>query len=173
MILSFKTKINGKPTYFVEKIWAGLEEYCIDPFDFEARRTGKYEFKDNIDRNPKIHTIREDRKNRWKEGKNIDFFINSRTENMFRFAPKIAVISTQELKINWFSDKRDLAPCKAGGIYNYVEVIIDGKRLEIKDVEQLAINDGFDSVEDFFDFFNQSFKGKIIHWTKFKYYGNN
>jgi hypothetical protein len=24
MILSFRTQLNGKPTYFVEKIWDGL-----------------------------------------------------------------------------------------------------------------------------------------------------
>lgn len=28
---------------------------------------------------------------------------------------------------------------------------------------------GFDSVKDFFRYFNKDFKGKIIHWTDLKY----
>jgi hypothetical protein len=34
---------------------------------------------------------------------------------------------------------------------------------------RLARNDGFDSVEDFFSFFPEDFKGKIIHWTDLRY----
>ena len=47
--------------------------------------------------------------------------------------------------------------------------------------EQLAFNDGFDNYQEFFEYFhsqiiengkstgNYWFKGKIIHWTDFKY----
>ena len=35
---------------------------------------------------------------------------------------------------------------------------------------QLAKNDGFDSIEDFFKFFTKDiFVYKLIHWTDFKY----
>jgi len=30
-------------------------------------------------------------------------------------------------------------------------------------------NDGFESLQDFFNWFNKPFRGKIIHWTDFKY----
>lgn len=36
-------------------------------------------------------------------------------------------------------------------------------------IEKLVRNDGFDSVEDFFDWFNKDFEGKIIHWTYLRY----
>jgi hypothetical protein len=36
-------------------------------------------------------------------------------------------------------------------------------------VLELAQNNGFDTVKDFFEYFNKDFKGKIIHWTDFKY----
>ena len=34
---------------------------------------------------------------------------------------------------------------------------------------QLAINDGFESLKHFFEYFNEDFEGKIIHWTDLKY----
>ena len=70
---------------------------------------------------------------------------------MFRFAPKIPVKSIQQIKI-----KDDL-------------IYIDGFALSRKEVKQLAINDGFDNVSDFHNYFNEDFIGKIIHWTDFKY----
>ena len=36
-------------------------------------------------------------------------------------------------------------------------------------LRELAKNDGFESVEDFFAYFNKDFKGKIIHWTDLQY----
>jgi len=36
-------------------------------------------------------------------------------------------------------------------------------------LKTLARNDGFESVDDFFKWFNADFQGKIIHWTDFKY----
>lgn len=53
-------------------------------------------------------------------------------------------------------------------------VSINGRELEGYEVEELAINDGFEAVEDFEDYFikqmeNDEFSGKIIHWTDFKY----
>ncbi|MHC6199210.1 hypothetical protein [Elizabethkingia miricola] len=76
MLLPFSTNINNKPTYFVEKIWAGFALNQIDtsgvrlehidrayyeifgdsPFDYES------DFK------PKLHTIRRDVHDRWKQG---------------------------------------------------------------------------------------------------------
>jgi hypothetical protein len=163
MILPFSTKINGKPTWFVYKIWQSLK-----PIDLS-------EYIAHIDENnlpvhwiqkkllPKLHTIIEDKNNRWKPGIMIDFFINSRTKDMFRFAPRIPVISKQRIFMTY------LPQCGLG-----FRVSIDGRELAEDEVEQLAFNDGFEAVDDFEDYFiakmeNDEYYGKIIHWTDLKY----
>lgn len=180
MILPFSTQMNGKPTYFVEKIWEGLLRHIV-PTDNEyiahlnwhEELFGKqWDFiPEETDRmtNPKLHTIREDKNDRWKEGNKIDFFINCRQKDMFRFAPVLPVVSTQKIEIVWvelfgnnvahvFIDKEFIAKVKFGS-----EMMVTGNML------QLAQNDGFDTIEDFFSYFNKDFTGKIIHWTDLKY----
>ena len=169
MILPFSTQLNGKPTYFVERIWEGLlhnnfqddKEY-IQFLDNHKERFSAYWdwFPDDKNRlaKPKIHTIREDKNDRWKVGTKIDFFINVRQKNMFRFAPVLPVVSTQEIEIEY----------TGSGVYNSW-VFIDGKLMNEKDLLVLANNDGFDTVEDFFAYFNKDYVGKIIHWTDKQY----
>lgn len=167
MILPFSTQLNGKPTYFVEKIWKGLSP------DFILNKTGlptevypkeyieclQKELVNYENKLPKLHTIREDAKDRWKTGTMIDFFINCRQPTMFRFAPKIPVVSVQEVEIivNKFEFMNDY------------EVKIDGKLLSTDEKVKLAIHDGFDNLLQFFIYFNKDFKGKLIHWTNLKY----
>jgi hypothetical protein len=165
MILSFKTKINGKHTYFVEKIWKSLQS--VDLSEYFAHIDGKYLAPTNKrgDFNAKLHTIRTDEKDRWETGVLIDFFINARQKNMFRFAPRIPVVSRQRIYMSYaFND--------------VIEITIGKKYIaDFKEKEQLAINDGFDSYEDFFNYFypiiksskNEFYKGKIIHWTDLRY----
>lgn len=171
MLLSFKTQINGQPTYFVEKIWQGLIVKNIS--DTVARYVwlqGTPYPKDNdrfkIGRKfqPKIHTIREDKNDRWKPGVLIDFFINARQKDMFRFAPRIPVVSMQEIEISRLTETFLGRP-----IGTKYFVFVDGKHLEDEQIEILARNDGFADGWEFFDYFNKNFKGKIIHWTNFKY----
>ncbi|WP_163401486.1 hypothetical protein [Flavobacterium fluviatile] len=172
MILGFSTQINGKSTDFVEKIWASIEDkYKID---------NKYIFPEMyyecinkkllklVEAKPKIHTIREDPKDRWKVGMMIDFFINVRTKKMFRFAPVLPVVSTQKVEIiitqNCGFRKRQVWIDDVFAIYyEYGHRVIDKGLLE------LVQNDGFDTIEDFFAYFNEDFTGKIIHWTDLKY----
>lgn len=160
MILSFSTKLNGKETYFVEKIWQSFpDEFTIDNFDkyFNGFCELVYDFNcDAIDFLPKNHTIREDKNNRWKSGVNIDFFINARTKNMFRFAPTIPVVSTQKIEFKEIDQE------------SYV-ILIDGKTATQNQIEMLAVNDGFDSTKEFLEYFPIGFTGKIIHWTDLKY----
>ncbi|ROH98388.1 hypothetical protein EGI16_21370 [Chryseobacterium sp. G0240] len=177
MILSFSRQIDGKPTYFPEKIIAGLYvnnqisknkatelfnpqvlEKIIPEKYQEAGKVNfatihKIEFDNTIYHRAKIHTIREDKTDRWKDGTMIDFFINARQKNMFRFAPRFPVISTQFI-----------------GIYPKTkDVIIDGKHLFPSEIDVLAVNDGFFDYYDFFEYFNEEFHGKIIHWTNLTY----
>jgi hypothetical protein len=112
----------------------------------------------------KLHTIREDKTNRWKEGMKIDFFINMYRKEMFRFAPVLPVVSVQKVEIKWITSKNTNPYW-----YKDASVSIDNRFLSTKDCEELAQNDGFDTVEDFFAYFNEGFKGKIIHWTDKKY----
>lgn len=167
MILPFSTQINGKPNYFVEKIAIGIDKhigtYHTEPFLKVYKE--KFESKPPVNFTGKLHTIREDAKNRWKTGTMIDFYINNTKPNMFRFAPRIPVVSIQEIEIIYYTDRetliKDLPPKKA--------VVLGNSRLNQIEIEQLAQNDGFNTIEDFFTYFNEDFKGKLIHWTNLKY----
>lgn len=167
MILSFATQLNGKPTHFVEKIQKGFRDYKFNMFglDPSVHYPEDYNFYVKDKCSPKLHTIRKDEKNRWKKGVLIDFFINARQKNMFRFAPRVPVVSTQTIYMTYAFD-------------NIIEITIGGKYIyDFKEKEQLAINDGFDSYKEFFDYFypiiksseNEFYKGKIIHWTDLRY----
>lgn len=159
MILAFSTKINGKLTYFVEKIHSGLlQNNLLQGFDLG------YSHHFNIDIlsscQPKIHTIREDKNNRWKVDNNIDFFINARQKNMFRFAPVLPVVSTQKITIKRLENH---------SLFKVIRVSVDGEFLNKNEIKELAINDGFENTAEFFDYFNSNFEGKIIHWTSKQY----
>lgn len=185
MILSFKTKIHGKTTYFPEKIITGLfqnkiisKDKAIElfypetlkkliPMEYHGTKNdvaiSKIKFDNSVNHVPKIHTIRKDEKNRWKPGMMIDFFINARQKDMFRFAPRIQLKSKQRIFMTY------LPQCGLG-----FRVSINGRELEEDEIEQLAFNDGFEAVEDFEDYFiaemeNDEYAGKILHWTDFKY----
>lgn len=181
MILPFSTQLNGKPSYFVERILKGLlKEYEItDRDDLIGTMNYIYDYetflnndKINVWQNlgnskPKTHTIREDKTDRWKVGTKIDFFINVRQPSMFRFAPVLPVVSIQQFEIKWVELTE-----------KYPIILIDNKRFydgivkldyETNKMLQFAQNDGFDTIEDFFNYFNSDFKGKIIHWTALKY----
>lgn len=168
MILPFSTQINGRPTYFVERIhkcFSLKEINMIAGLDPSVHYPKDYNFiaKDKLP--AKLHTIRTDEKDRWKPGILIDYFINCRQKNMFRFAPRIPVVSVQNIEIfqsgksSWTVNDCESIPL----------VLIDGKDIHLTQIKELAQNDGFDSVEAFFEYFNEDYVGKIIHWTDKKY----
>lgn len=98
----------------------------------------------------KIHTIREDKNNRWQPGKKIHMATGVRTKNYNCFKEAVCVaVQSIEITKN--------------------KVYIDGIQLNKQEIKTLAINDGFNGIVDFFKWFNQHFYGKIIHWTYFKY----
>lgn len=166
MTLAYSQYINEKPTYFVEKIWAGIKDHEVT-VELRNYLHSKYNMQKSIlFVKPKIHTIREDKSNRWKIGNKIHFVINNRTKNRLQFAPVLTVKAIQEIIIKHNK-----------GI---IDVWIDGTMYEVITfnnkpvdwpplIQELAVNDGFDSVEDFFKWFDKDFKGKIIHWTDFIY----
>lgn len=165
MNLGFSQKFkDGKATHFVGKIWncLMLSENYKQCAEWYLGQNAIIQMNETL--HPKLHTIREDKKNRWSAGKLIHFIINNRQPNRFQFAPVITVVSTQKIEVIYTNSNSDY-PC----------VKIDGKLLyiwikpDLKVLETLAKNDGFNSVEDFFNYFDRDFSGKIIHWTNLKY----
>lgn len=173
MNLGFSQTINGQPTNFPEKIWESLGlfdrknpnpmldiEYVVYRDKF-YKKFGQY-WSSGF-HTPKFHTIREDIKCRWKAGMNIHFVINSRTKDRFQFAPVVTCVSVQEIFI-----EHSKFSCLSPMIY-----IHNGKNLfnplTYQEMVSLAKNDGFNSLDDFFKYFNKDFKGKLIHWTGLRY----
>jgi len=109
-------------------------------------------FEEKINNGIKIHTIRLDKHDRWKTGIKIHFATGARSGNYNCFKEG-ACIDTQKIKIK---GRR---------------VFIDHVDCTWEEVEVLAKNDGFDSLDDFWAWFDKysPFNGKIIHWTKFLY----
>lgn len=173
MILPFSTQLNGKPTFFVEKIWKGIRDNSNEiiehyEYDWDYKRkqeTRLFQWTIFEKLKPKIHTIREDKNNRWKPGVLIDFYINCRQPNMFRFAPRISVISTQDVVMTFGSD-------------GYILLFIDNRQISDHNEKLLfAKNDGFDTWEDFVNYFypqiledrDKCIVRKLIHWTDKRY----
>lgn len=168
MILAFSTQINKKPTYFVERIHlsfriqevnmkAGLDPSIHYPKD--------YNFIAKSQVAAKIHSIREDKSNRWKAGTKIDFFINCRQKDMFRFAPVLPVVSVQDVFITYAHS-------------DILEISIDDRYIHsYSERLELAKNDGFDTWDDFFNYFYPLIKAsedkclslRLIHWTNHRY----
>lgn len=169
MLLAFSQKFkDNTPTYFIEKIWRGLflnglgnghlsyKYDCWHKNMFGAYWDGSILSNDYLPIGHKLHTIRAGA--RWEPGDIIHFCINARTPNYFQFAPVVEVVSVQSIEIKW------IANLETG---KGVTVCIDGEYHV--DIAQLAQNDGFPSVEAFFNWFSEDFTGQIIHWTSLKY----
>ena len=170
MILGFKTKTDeGKPTLFPEKVlqclmsqvWSKVVDWheIMKDSPYGQMAVGTF--------TPKLHSMREDIHDRWKAGRMIDFFTGVRTKQAYRFAPRVPVVSVQKVEIEpteWTT--RLCYELKDGRIF---QVRVDGRLLTRGKIKQLAINDGFETVDEFFQWFDHGWKGKIIHWTSLKY----
>lgn len=111
------------------------------------------------DTRTKIHTMRRDVENKLVPGAKICLTAGG---SHLVFA-ETTVTSVQKI---WLS-----SPRTACGV-RIVTCMIDDRRLEYPEIKQLAINEGFNNVQDFIDYFGKKygeFMGKIIHWTDKKY----
>ena len=113
----------------------------------------------------KIHTIRLDPHNRWKAGTKIHFATGIRTKSYRQFMEGECK-GVQKIEI------------KQGGkfsVWTWLVITINGKGINEETFYKLCRNDGFGDTLDFENFFfpkkqnPKIFKGKIIHWTDFKY----
>jgi len=164
------THLQGRPTFFAEKI-----RLCLAP-----KIKGLQ---------PKIHTIRVDRFNRWKAGRIIRMCYGLQSKHFERIntAPfstqpmpgiglcksvqTIEIYDKSDMPSGLHMDEKCLWKINIIGIdfYKAFMVCVGGRWLTTKEIEQLAVNDGFENTHDFFTWFKDDFKGKIIHWTDFKY----
>ncbi len=120
--------------------------------DIEGKRIPT-NFEQKIKSGEKIHTIRVDEKSRWKQGNKIHFATGVRSSNYNCF--KHGTCSgVQQIEID----------------INY-SVKVDGNNLNKMQIQALAWNDGFISVDDFKAWFKPylPFQGKLIHWTERRY----
>lgn len=159
----------GQNTLFPLKVLKSLEkEYPRKMQEFKMRtffnygRFAGYSSTIIQEINPKLHTIRLDKSLRWATGKDIHFVINNRTKDRWQFAPIIPCLSTEGI---FFSK-----PPRGGRM----EVSIGDKYLYHSDLTHLALNDGFNSFEDFEAYFEPQITGsglslRLIHWTKLRY----
>lgn len=182
MTLSFSQKypqrmgdLAGQPNYFVQKIWTGLTPAGLIPdelFDSWYDKVEEYGINLNIKTTPKFHTIREDKSNRWKDGNDIHFVINNRTKDRFQFAPIIKCKGIQYISITYieYYPIVYLGNTQESWMPFYWENPYDNEDgYGVEQMKELAVNDGFNSIEDFFKYFDSDFTGKIIHWTNLKY----
>ena len=176
MILPYSTRWpDGTPTEFIKKIWAGIihENLITATEAVEFMKSLKLSQRDlvaNIDAadlvtfNPKMHTMREDAKDRWKPGTKIHMVVFNRSKNRFQFAPVLECKAVQKVEIIYTDSGSDYPCVRIDNRLYYLWV-----KPDFKVIETLAKNDGFNSVEHFFSYFNKDFTGKIIHWTNLTY----
>ncbi len=113
----------------------------------------------------KLHSIREDKKDRWKLGMKIHFVYGNRTKH------RECWFLWHVFGIEYISIVHP--PCCGMEIYVHDKPAPGDSdeitKLNSQDIERLALNDGFDSLEDFKEYFKDDFHGKLIHWTELKY----
>jgi len=177
MTLKYQREINGKQTHFPEKIIRSLhisEPKKMTHYDLlcevipENEQLNIHEFQEL---NPKLHTIRKDDKERWEVGTPIHSKIwegKPYHSPQYQFIPIVPVKAIQKIEIiEMIMTQTDYCYQKKDS--TIFKVQIDGITLSENEIRQLAINDGFDDSEAFFDYFKDGFKGVIIHWTDLKY----
>jgi len=122
----------------------------------------KQQFVPKILAGTKIHTLREDKTNRWQAGRKMHMYTGRYTATDRQFVKKAECVSVQYISL-----------------YAGVELIctsnlIDGEFIldrTLSDTEALefARNDGFDTLEDFWQWFTTTQTLKLIHWTDKRY----
>lgn len=120
-------------------------------------------FPPKIEDGTKKHTARHGK--RWRAGMKMQMATGVRTKDYNCFK-EVEVHGVQDMAIVYAKD--EIGKC-AKGIIPVVK--IDGGVLDIKQIAELAINDGFVDVGEFFNWFDEDFDGQLIHWTDMRYIG--
>jgi hypothetical protein len=123
----------------------------------------KPQFVEPILNGSKIHTIREDKSNRWVPGKQIHFATGVRTKQYNQFGLSMCN-GVQRVSMSHIA-------------YYGISILVDGKELDPIEKFQFIEADGFRYWIDFFAWFyplikatnNNCYEATIIHWTDFRY----
>lgn len=158
MILGFKqyfpwhTEKNPAPTYFKEKIYAGVPSLRNQKMP-EQWFPGAGELALTLTLDPKIHTFREG--NRWKAGDLMHMAYGVRTKNYQQFNKSMPELqrakSVQKIEI--------IRDPHFGCI-----IQVDNRQLGMAEIVDLITNDGFDNSDDFLKWFKKDFVGQIVHF---------
>lgn len=167
MTLGFSLKIDGQPMHFMEKILNGhFKDFEVDHTiaatihhpDFDTKLIGSI--------HPKIHTIRVDKKGRWRVGMPIQMVIHNRTKKRFQFAPTVPVTKIQSFDVmTQYDFGQTIANVRVDGLRIGIAIWENCKLVHCSEKLELFIkNDGFQDVNSFFEYFSEDFSGTIIHW---------
>lgn len=111
----------------------------------------------------KIHTLREDKANRWQAGRKMHMYTGRYTAKDRQFIKEDTCKSTQYVNVqpdcNWI---------EIGYMSDEWGFMID-RVLIGKELREFARNDGFDSLESFWQWFTATQTLKLIHWTDKRY----
>lgn len=163
-------ELAGNPTNFVPMIWNSMwkEQDLTDFIQDHEPTEGLQWFLNNCLPGPsKPHTIRAGK--RWRPGVMIDFWINMRTKDQFRFAPRVPVVSVQDILIKYKNNPSGWEANSEPYVMIEKTWFYPDDDSDRKVLTSLAINDGFPNVDAFFKWFDSDFEGQIIHWTDLKY----
>jgi hypothetical protein len=159
--------LAGKETDFDLKIMASimrcsvevdLKEFCIKGMSMTQEDGIKA-----MALRPKKHSMRIDAKKRWRPGMKIHAFYwtgKPYHSDHWKFAPLFNCSSIQTVNIQRYDAKDYFSP---------MEISIDGKAISWKKMKELALNDGFNNLQDFMSYFKDSCELTLIHWTDLRY----
>lgn len=148
MTLGFSTRFpDGSPTKFQQKI--------LLPYLQPLQKC----FPEML---PKIHTFRLG--NRWRAGMKMHLVVNNRTPQRYQFGKDIP-------ELEYCNGVQDCIIRTVNIPMQAYSVEVDGNEV---DPLLFAVNDGFNSPDQFFGWFGHPFKstehvGQIVHFTDFRY----
>lgn len=132
----------------------------------------KPEFRDKIRKGIKIHTIRDDKHNRWKVGTKIHFWLGNPRNTKSKVKPYqfgVGEVSKVEIIRIDFDNPNDWQ----------IDTVYIGENIVLETPEELnalAINDGFENwwqMRLWFENSDGQYVGKIIYWKNFELVANN
>lgn len=80
-----------------------------------------------------------------------------------------AGLTLKHIVYPYHKDKLQSIEIVPSATINDGKVYVEGRLLSLNEMQRLAWNDGFVNLVDFWMFFNEYFKGYIIHWTNLQY----
>lgn len=119
--------------------------------------------------------MRNPRKSEPKEGETLYMYTGLRSNKCRLIRKDLTLKSSQDIVIN-IDKSPDLLTHKF-----HLSILIDGRPLSTKQINEFCLNDGFENEYDLIDWFERrnnkefrkfisfQFVGKLYHWTDFKY----